>query len=118
MIDFDVLRRDTRYAGMVIPAPTEDTIRDYLLKGLPPGGFVTAMLAHDYNRALYNADQHNRQMFWAIAMWIRDNAPIGSHGSYQIVDAWVKDLHGVRTEFEKQQMWETLQDDTMVGSRS
>jgi len=109
MIDFNTLT-DMRYAGMVIPPLTEKTLRDYLLQGLSPGGFVTAMLAYDYSRALYNADQYNRQMFWAIAMWIRDNAPNGSHGSYEIVESWIKDTHGLRAEFEKQQMWETLKE--------
>lgn len=77
----------------------KDSVEHYLINGLEPGGFTTAMLACDLERALYNADTHNRKVYWAIAMWIRERCPEGSWGSYEAVDAWCEDLDGRRTKW-------------------
>jgi hypothetical protein len=103
MIDFS-----NDYKGMAVPKHTQQTLNDYFLKGWRPGSFIESMLAYDYETALYKADSANRAAFWAIAVWIRENSPEGSHGNYEMIDAWVKDSHGLRTEFEKKYMWETL----------
>lgn len=100
------------YMGMEVPRHTQETLENYLLRGLSPGGFVSAMLAHDYERAISVADTGNRQMFWAIAMWIREFAPEYSHGSYDIIELWCTDFMGRRTEYvnevEKDYVWNTL----------
>jgi hypothetical protein len=79
---------------------------------LVPGGFGEAMLACDLERALYSADTHNRQVFWAVAIWVRQHMPGGSWGSYEAVEAWCRDEDGRRSEFrdtwEKQRVWLTL----------
>ena len=113
MIDFTRGTDSPKYMGMEIPAHTQETLTHYLLHGFEPGGFVSAMLACDYERALYNADTGNRQMFWAIAMWIREQAPAGSWGSHEIITAWCQDQNGLRTayrtEVEKRAIWKQLQ---------
>jgi len=100
------------YMGMEIPHHTQQTLENYLLRGWKPGGFCESMLAYDYERALYTADTANRQMFWAIAMWIRDFAPDHSHGSYASIDIWCEDVNGCRTKYvnevEKDYVWNTL----------
>lgn len=101
LIDFEGLG-DIRFRGMFFSEDFKDSMERYLVNGLGPGGFATAMLAADYARALYNADSHNRTVFWAIAMWIRENCPDGSWGSYEAVDAWCEDEGGCRTKYKEE----------------
>ena len=113
MIDFDgQVFENLKYMGMSIPDHTQQTLNHYLLYGFEPGGFVSAMLAQDYESALYRADTGNRQMFWAIAMWIREFAPEESQGSYAAVEAYCKDKEAqerFRLFCEKKYMWKTLE---------
>lgn len=109
-IDFSIYSR----TNLVVPGHTQKSLSDYLLKGYGPGGFVESMLAYDYGRAMYAADEANKAMFWAVAMWIRQQAPYGSHGSYDIVKDWIKDTHGLRSKFHKQMMWDSMKDDNPV----
>ena len=110
MINFDNL--ELKHMGMEVPGHTRDTISNYLLRGWAPGGFVESMIAKDYERALYCADTANRQMFWAIAMWINESMPIQSRGSYKAIEMWRDDLDGCRTTYctdvEKQAVWKKL----------
>ena len=112
MIDFN--DSNLRYMGMEVPKHTQETITNYLLRGWAPGGFVESMVAKDYERALYCADTGNRQMFWAIAMWINESMPAESRGSYKAIEHWRDDLDGRRTayrnEIEKQAVWKKLQE--------
>jgi hypothetical protein len=112
MIDFDNL--GLRHMGMEVPKHTQESITDYLLRGWAPGGFVGAMIAKDYERALYCADTGNRQMFWAIAMWINNNMPAESRGDYKVIEMWRDDVGGRRTayrnEIEKQEIWKKLKE--------
>ena len=97
---------------MEVPLHTQETITSYLLRGWAPGSFVEAMIAKDYERALYCADTANRQMFWAIAMWINESMPAESRGSYKTIEMWRDDLGGrrsaYRNEIEKQAVWKKL----------
>lgn len=106
------LQGDARYAWAHFSEDFKGSMERYLLDGLRPGGFAEAMLAHDLERALFKADTHNRQVFWAIAMWIRDRLPSNCQGSYAAVDAWCEDQDGTRTAFrehcEKAKVWLTL----------
>lgn len=114
VIDFDEAYLDLKNMGMQIPEHTQHTLDNYFIRGWMPGGFCEALLAKDYDRALAIADTANRQMFWAIAMWIREHAPVDSFGSYEAVDDWVNDVNGVRTEFarkaDKSYVWRKLKE--------
>ena len=91
----------------------KDSMEHYLINGLEPGGFATAMLAGDLERALYNADTYNRQVFWAIAMWVRETCPPQATGSYEAVEAWCANKDGRRDrykdELEKAFAWKQLE---------
>lgn len=91
--------------GMSIPDHTRETLENYILRGWEPGGFVTAMLAMDMQRAIATADTANRQMMWTIGRWIMDNAPDGSWGSYPDVRAWTNDFQQCRSKWVA---WHTL----------
>lgn len=100
LIDWDL--SDGRFMTMEFSEDFKGSMERYLLQGLKPGGFGEAMLACDWERALYNADTHNRTVFWAVSMWVRERLPEGSWGSYDAVDAWCRDQEGRRSVFRKQ----------------
>lgn len=104
-VDFD-LTKDLKYGYLDLPQHTCETLEHYLVRGYQPGGFVTAMLARDYERALCIADTANRLRFWHIATWIKDTMPEGSWGSYEAVDRWCRDEGGHRTKWVA---WRTLE---------
>lgn len=111
LVDFDWMEQTHLY-GMSFSEDFKDSMERYLVHGLGPGGFATAMLAHDLERALYNADVHNRKVYWAIARWVRECVPDGAHGSYDLVDDWCADKDGRRskyvTELEKKHIVKVL----------
>jgi len=110
LIDWDL--SDGRFMTMEFSEDFKGSMERYLLQGLKPGGFGEAMLACDWERALYNADTHNRTVFWAVSMWVRERLPEGSWGSYDAVYAWCRDQDGRRSVFRKQydkeSVWLTL----------
>lgn len=120
LIDFRVIR-DGRYGDSSDewnnPYPFSEDFKEsmvnYLIHGLHPGGFATAMLANDLERALYNSDTHNRTVYWGIAIWVREELPSHAWGSYQAVEDWCADQDGRRTayltELEKKYVWRLLE---------
>jgi hypothetical protein len=115
MIDFDrVFYTEGKYVGMRWSEDQKGAMNRFLFDGLMPGGHMEAMLAHDYERALYNADTHSRTVFWATATWIRENAPELCQGSYSAVEFWCRNpelRERYRTECEKKYMWDRLTED-------
>jgi hypothetical protein len=110
MIDWQ--NNDFRDIGMELSLETQQSIESYLLRGWAPGGYVTAMLAHDYERAFACADVANRQTIWVLWRWLRDDAPPLCHGSYRDVDMWRDDVGGRRTDYarkvEQAAIWRKL----------
>lgn len=97
-----------------IPEHTRETLVNYLMKGWEPGGFVTAMLAMDMERAVYAADFVNGPNMQQIARWIIEYCPNGSWGDYETVNYWIEDRDKCRTRFvervEKEEVWNLLKD--------
>jgi hypothetical protein len=100
------------YMGMQIPDHAQESLSNYFLNGWEPGGFLSAMLAMDMQRAISNADTANRQVMWAIGRWITENAPEGSWGDYSQIDFWCNDVAGRRSKFaekmHKKHVWNVL----------
>lgn len=97
-----------------IPEHTRETLVNYLMKGWEPGGFVTAMLAMDMERAVYAADFVNGPNMQQIARWIIEYCPRTSWGDYETVNYWIEDRDKCRTRFiervEKDEVWNILKD--------
>ena len=95
-----------------IPNHTRETLVNYLMKGWEPGGFVTAMLAMDMERAVYAADFVNGPNMQQIARWIIEYCPRESWGDYETVNYWLEDRNSCRTRFatrvEKNEVWNLL----------
>jgi len=95
-----------------LPDHTMEALDHYFIKGFKPGGFISALVAEDYKKALACADHVNRQKFWHVAIWLMRYAPEGSTGSYETLEDWCNDLNGKRTAYieaaEKDFEWRTL----------
>lgn len=98
-----------------IPDHTQQGFVDYLIYGLPPGGFMYCILNNDLVGAAAKADHWNNKCLHDIAKWMVNFAPSCSWGSKQAIDDWLRDKDGVRTQFsdaiQKKVMWEALQSD-------
>ena len=75
-----------------IPEHCQQGLRDYVERGVPVGGFLTAVLENDFLRSFSTADEVNRKALAHYAHWIYNEAPNGCHGSPKKVTAWI--AHG------------------------
>lgn len=70
-----------------IPGYMHNGIRQYVLNGLMPGGFMSAILHHEFWRAWGQADNTNSRVFTEyFELLVR--LPAACHGSRETVDAW------------------------------
>lgn len=82
------------------------TLENYLIRGFPPGGFTTAVLAGDLFMAVSKADHWNRPAIAEIAQAVIQTCPQDALGSYEAVDLWCRDYGGRR---QKYVTWKLLQ---------
>ena len=73
----------------VLPAHLQRGLRDYFVDRVPTGDFLRAVLANDFAQAVLRADPESFADLRAIALFIVNVAPAGSHGSYAAVDDWL-----------------------------
>lgn len=73
---------------MFVPEHIRGGLIRYLELGIPPGGFLTAVLENNLFEAFGRADQTNQRALFGIVSWIYNNAPHDSHGSPEQVKAY------------------------------
>lgn len=73
-----------------IPPHTKQAIDDYVQKGLPPGGFVSAVLENDLANAIGRADVVNKQFIAQIVAYVHLEIPAACHGSIGAVTTWIE----------------------------
>lgn len=73
-----------------IPEHMKEYMRKYIEKGEPMGGFLTAVFANDFKNVVARADDTNIQILREYASWVYWEVPQGCHGSYEIVEEWIK----------------------------
>lgn len=80
-----------------------DTINNYVKHGLPPGGFVLAVLMNNLMEAFGRADFENRLSLYQICQYVYNDIPSDCHGSPEQVADWMKfgGLEGMKTRAEK-----------------
>lgn len=65
-------------------------IFNYLIFGLPPGSFFTAILANDYHNAIMSSHPNNSiSALKTLSWWIVNRMPDEAHGNYDKVTAWI-----------------------------
>jgi len=73
------------------PCPTpyrQGAVERWVYQALPPGGFLTAVLLNDLERAARHADQHNAAHLDEWAKYVNQYLPPQCHGSQEALDTW------------------------------
>lgn len=100
------------FGNSLIPDYTKTSLENYLLYGLPPGGFLTAVLTNNLFAAIHSADHQNLIHIADIVMWLSTLAPICSYGSHENIKEWMSDKDGYRKRYadkiEKDYVWRSL----------
>ena len=83
-----------------IPEHCQQGLRDYVERGVPVGGFLTAVLENNLMQSFSKADLKNRMSLFHYTCWLYNEAPGGCHGSPEKVTAWIAHggLFGLRSK--------------------
>lgn len=79
----------------------DESLENYLLYGLPPGGFLSSVIANDLHLAIVRADHQNLPNLSSIVNEVVHRMPYRSIGSYDIIEEWCRDSHGLRSEYRQ-----------------
>lgn len=77
----------------------DEALENYLMHGLEPGGFLTAVLCNNLFAAVGAADFMNREHISEIVKAISDNMPCNSYGSKQAFALWIQDQDNRRSNY-------------------
>ena len=90
---------------------SQESLKNYFLHALPPGGFLTRLLSNESVVDVYrSADHWNKGLIGRYVEWLDEMAPEGSWGSKDAVTDWL--AKGRRyQEFQKTLFWEQLSAD-------
>lgn len=72
-----------------IPVYMHGALARYIIYGLPPGGFLIAILENDLKGAVLRADTNNKEYLVEWVTFIINEIPANSQGSPEIVEAWM-----------------------------
>src|SRR3990167_6377227 len=72
----------------LLPSGIRDSVLNYVEKGWPIGGFLSAVFSNNLMEAAGRADQINRARLADICTWIYNEAPASCWGSPEAVKAW------------------------------
>ena len=94
----------------------EESLHNYLVYGLCPGGFLQSILENDVFSAAPQADMENEKsiVMSDLVKWILHAAPKGSYGNAKIVAGWMrknkafKDHQKIYKAWEKEKIWRML----------
>lgn len=73
----------------LIPQHMHGGVERYVEKGIPPGGFLEALLANDFMEAMGRADAENQEAIQGWAQFIYNWLPNGCWGSPRAVREWI-----------------------------
>ncbi len=85
---------------LTIRPDTLAALSHYVLYGLPPGQFLTAVLENNLMGAMGHADSYNRATLFQICQYVYNDMPSNCHGSVEAVAKWmrIKKREGVKNE--------------------
>ena len=80
---------DTRANWSLIPAHMHGAIQRYVMHGVPPGSFLTAVLENNLSEAFAQADDDNARAMRGWVQFLYNFTPGPSQGSPEAVEAWI-----------------------------
>ena len=82
---------------------TRGSLQRYAEQGVPPGGFLKAVLENNLMEAFGRADVENTRDMVEILSYVYNNMPFPCHGSPEKVAKWLgkKELHNEHTRNER-----------------
>lgn len=66
------------------------SLKLYAEAGVPPGGFLEAVLSNDLKEAFGRADENNRYAMFDIVSYCWNHIPAACWGSKEAVTEWLK----------------------------
>jgi hypothetical protein len=94
----------------------DESIENYLIYGICPGGFATALLSNDLFLAAARADHWNKPRLADIASILYHSMPYNSFGTQEIVTDWIRDKDQRRSNFsyakQREYTWKSLKGET------
>ena len=75
------------------PVDIKEGLDDYIKIGLPPGGFLNAVLENDLIGAFGKADSNNMRNLLHICSYVYNRLPSNSWGSRDKVTNWLDQFH-------------------------
>jgi len=75
----------------LLPQHMRGPMQRYLDYGIPPGGFLEAVLANDLSGAVARADAVNRRYLPEIVSFVQWYCPVACWGSPDAVSDWIAD---------------------------
>ncbi len=80
-----------------IPERMQGGLLRYVLEGIPPGGFLTAVLSNDLMEACGRAEEDNRRLLFRYCQFIHNHTPGMCKGSPLRFKEWIAE-HAKRRE--------------------
>lgn len=97
----------------LLPEHIRDGVRLYIEHGVPPGGFLTAVISNDLKNALGRADDIHRPRLHDIVRFFYCDAPAGCWGSPEALDEWIDAGGLIGIEDRAEADWQHRQDALM-----
>ena len=88
---FDVVVAEVDRGLCRLPDYMRDGMRRYIVQGIPPGDFMSAVLKNDLMEAFGRADDTNQRFMHNYAMFLYNDAPRGCYGSPNAFYEWCKE---------------------------
>jgi len=79
-----------QFHDFFIPLYMGESIKNYINYGIPPGGFLSAVICNDLRGAVGKADDINIKNLPAYVAYFYNEAPGNCWGSSEIMDSWIK----------------------------
>jgi len=73
-----------------LPNHMHGAIVRYIMDGIPPGHFLTAVIDNDLREAFSRADDKNKPMIEAFLQYFYMEAPAQCHGSERDMERWIE----------------------------
>ena len=81
---------DSRADWSLIPHHMRGAVERYVMHGIPPGSFLTALINNDLREAVARADDMNVNRLPDYVRFFYNSAPSGSWGHPDAVSQWTR----------------------------